>query len=117
MAEHDHEHEIEERILRQQLSELENQMVALDNRRAELEMVKTSIQDLKDKKDSEILVPVGAGILMLGKVVDDKNLLINIGANIIVQKTMEESNQLVDEQIRELDKLQDSLRKELEHFM
>jgi prefoldin subunit 5 len=54
---------------------------------------------------------------MLGKVVDDKNLLINIGSNIIVQKTMEESNQLVDEQIRELDKLQDSLRKELERFM
>lgn len=117
MAEHKHEHEIEEQIFRQQLSELENQMVALENRKAELEIVKQSISEIKSRKDSEILVPIGAGILINGKIIDEKNLLVNIGANIIVKKTADEAKQLVEEQIKELTKLQDSLRKELERFV
>jgi len=109
-------HEIDERVIRQQISEVENQVVALENKKAELELIKQSIDDLKNKKDSEIFVPIGAGILMHGKIVDDKNLLVNIGANVIVQRTTEETRQLIDEQIKEITKMQDSLKRELGHF-
>jgi len=117
MDEHDHDHNVEEMIFRQQVSELENQLVALENRRSELEIVKQSITDMKHQKDREIMIPVGAGVMILGKIVDEKNILVNIGANVVVPRTSDEAKKLIEEQLDEINKLQDSLKKELERFM
>jgi prefoldin alpha subunit len=117
MAEHDHDHNVEEMIFRQQVAEIENQLVAFENRRSELEVVKQSLADMKHQKDREIMIPVGAGVMVLGKIVDEKNILVNIGANVVVQKTSEEAKKLVEEQLEEINKILDSLKKELERFM
>ena len=109
----DHEHRIREEIIMQQLAEVENQITTIESRKAELESVKQSIDDLSRQKNKDILFPIGAGVLAQGKLTDEQSLLINIGASVLIPKSTEEAKQLIDEQIRELAKLQDSLRREL----
>lgn len=108
--------EYEERVKMQQLSEIENQLAMLEEKKAELEMIKQSIDSLKNQKDKDIIIPIGAGILATGKLTDDKNLLVNVGANVLIPKKTEEAKQLIEEQIQEIGRLHDSLKKELEHY-
>lgn len=116
MEKHKHEKIIEENIIREHIAEIENQLISLENRRLELELIKQSIDELKKHKDKEIMVPIGAGVLMLGKIVDENNVLINIGSNVFIQKNSEDAKVLIEEQIKEIDAMKESLRKELEKF-
>jgi prefoldin alpha subunit len=113
MKEEEFESQFREQLLMQHASELEGQIVALENKKTELQIIKQSLSDLSKQKGKDILFPVGSGILAHGKIADTKELLINVGANVVLPKSVEEAKQLIDEQVEEISKLQDSLRKEL----
>ena len=107
---------LEAEMLRRRFAEIENQLVSIEQKRLELEVIKGSIDDIKGHKDEEIMIPLGSGVLIKGKIVDDSKFLINVGANVILEKTASEAKKIIDEQIKELGTAEEMLQKELKNL-
>ncbi len=81
----------------------EEERSVLEERKMELLLIKSSLDEIKENK--EIFVSLGAGIFLKAKILNTNKLLVNVGNNVFVEKTPEEIKKLIDEQIEEIDKL------------
>jgi len=124
---HEHEHEeddmegqrrmLEQQILQQKLMEIESQLNQIEQKKQELAMVAESISSLKGKDEAEIMVPIGMGVLGKARLLDSNEFLVNIGSNVVVKKSAEETRQLIEAQISELDRARELFEKELERIL
>jgi len=108
---------LESEILKSHINELEKQLSDINSKKAELEYLKNSLSKLKGQKGKEILLPFGAGVLVQGKIIDDSKVLVNVGSNVLVEKSIEEAKKIVDSQIKELDSLSNLIEKEIEKYV
>lgn len=73
---------------------------------AELSMVKDSLEQVGSlAQENEILVPLGAESFVRAKVVDTQNVIIGIGAEVAVKKTIAQAKQDVENRAKELEKV------------
>jgi prefoldin alpha subunit len=117
-----HEHKEEERalmaqLMQQQVAEIEEQLAQIDAKKLELQTVLDSINDLKKHTNAEMLVPIGSGVLVKAELKDGEAFLVNVGANIIVEKTAAEAHDAVMVQTGELDRAREMFMKELEKLI
>jgi prefoldin alpha subunit len=108
---------LEQQILQQRLMEMETQLNQIEQKKEELHMVVDSLNSLKGKDNAEIMVPIGMGVLGKARLLDSNEFLVNIGSNVVVTKGAEETKQLVEAQIAELDKAKELFEKELERIL
>ncbi|MFC1691192.1 prefoldin subunit alpha [Nanoarchaeota archaeon] len=93
----------EMQILEAQLQEFQKQVQKLEQQGLEIEMVKDSLGDFKGKKiGDELLVPITNGIFAKAQIKNTKELIVNVGANVAVTKSIENTNKLLDEQREEI---------------
>jgi prefoldin alpha subunit len=64
-----------------------------------------------------MLVPIGSGVLVKAELKDGEAFLVNVGANIIVEKTAAEAHDAVMVQTGELDRAREMFMKELEKLI
>jgi prefoldin alpha subunit len=81
----------------------EEQAALLENRRVELLLIKASLEDLKE--GSDLLIPLGVGIYAKAKLSDANEFLVNVGSNVIVKKSLDEVKEMIDKEIKEIEKL------------
>lgn len=94
--------------------QLHKQVEAIHQKLAELEVIKESVADIgKVPVGNEVLVPVSKGIFIKANLKDNKNVILNVGGNTAVEKTLPDASRIVDEQIREIKKLNDTMVKEM----
>lgn len=106
---------MEHQLLGQQIKQLENQLQTIENQIMEINVVGQGIDSLKKTKTgTEILVPVSSGIFLKGGLVNNQKLLINVGAGVVVEKTIEGAKQLLRNQLDELDKLRNQIIAQLQ---
>ena len=72
---------------------------------------KEYINQLKEYKDKEILVPMTSSLYIPGKYADVKKLTIEIGANFFVETTIEKADKFCDRKIESLKKNMDEIDK------
>ena len=81
----------------------------------ELRMANATLEGLKkEQKGSTILVPLGGGSYMKAKIEDAERLIIGIGANVAVEKTVNAAQEDVGTRILELEKVRTALQQQLE---
>ncbi|MDA4128769.1 MAG: prefoldin subunit alpha [Thaumarchaeota archaeon] len=73
---------------------------ALIEGRSALEAIKT----LSDSKPEEVLIPVGGGALVRSPPPDVSRVLVNVGANLVIEKTREEATAFLEERVKEIEK-------------
>ena len=96
---------MELQLLQQDFTQLQNNVQTIEQQLAEVELIKKSLDDFsKQKKDSESLMALANGIFAEAKILNVKHLLVNVGSNVVVKKTVPETIQLIDEQSKELEK-------------
>jgi prefoldin alpha subunit len=122
--EHEHKHDKQEeenrlmaQLVQQQVAEMEDQVAHIESKKLELQMVIDSINELKDKQRAEMLVPIGSGVLARAELVDTDNFLVNVGANIVVEKSGKEAQDAIKTQLGELDRAKEMFIKELEKMI
>ncbi|MFH1073373.1 MAG: prefoldin subunit alpha [Nanoarchaeota archaeon] len=99
----DNKNMIEAQMLNQQLEQLQQYLQNLDTQLNEIQAVKQSLEDFgKLKGGEELLVPLTNGIFFPGKMVDNTKLLVNVGDNTVVEKTVQETIQLIGKQQSEM---------------
>jgi len=98
--------------------EIEQIEVALENvssQLLELEKFGTDIGSFEKAKNSEILSSLGKGVYIKSKIME-KEFFVDVGSNVIVKKTPEETLLVIKEQIKRLMEVRLHLSSQLESY-
>ena len=99
------------------LKELQKNIQAIDEQVMEVVSVVQALNDLKKvKAGTQALVPISPGIFVNAELKDNDELLINVGANVTVKKSVEETKQMLDSRMVELKNQKQEFLKELEEL-
>lgn len=87
-------------ILEQQLKQVNQQLLSMDNQILELQRIKDNLDDIsKTKTNTELLVALGGGVFSKAELKDNNTVLVNVGANIIVEKDIASSKGIINNQM------------------
>ncbi len=101
-------------MLSQQMKQAEEQVATFDNQLMELETVKQSLTELGTvKKGADLFVPASGGIFVKATIQDTDKLLVNVGSNIVVAKTVKQTVGMIEEQITEIGKLRTQVSEQM----
>ena len=90
-------------MLQQQIESLSQQMEMLSQQQGELLSSRNALGELnKSAVGSEILAPIANGIFLKGSLGDNQKLVVNVGANTTVEKTIPEVIVILEEQSKEI---------------
>ena len=90
-------------FLQQQLEQISQHLEMLNQQNAELDISINAVTELgKTKIDNELLAPIADGIFLKGELKDNKKLIINVGMNITVERTVPEVVKLLENQKSQL---------------
>lgn len=95
-------------MLEQQANEIKQQIEAVDSQIIELENLRLSLERIENKKNGEMLAPLGRGIFLKTEIKDNK-ILVNVGSKILVKKSFSETKEIIGNQIEEMKKLKSNL--------
>ncbi|MEM4245165.1 MAG: prefoldin subunit alpha [Candidatus Nanoarchaeia archaeon] len=106
---------LELQILNQQIRQLQQHIANLENQVMELEVLEDNLEEIKKVKEGgEILVSLGAGIFAKANLKDNKKVIMNVGANTMVKKEIDEAKKIVKDQIDQVKDLIEDITLELE---
>lgn len=106
---------LEYKILFQQLQKLQQQIGAVEQHLGELSKIQESVEEIsKIKKDSETFIPLGSGLFLKGKIIDNEKILMNVGAGICMEKSVKEAVETVQKQTKEIENLLSQLENDSE---
>ncbi len=85
-------------MIKQQLGQMDQQRAQINARLMDAEAAAKTIADMKDTDGAlDILVPVGGGMFSKATVSDAGKLIVHVGADIAVEKSLPEAKALMDE--------------------
>jgi len=109
---------LEFQMLEQQLKELEDYSLKIKEQLNNALGVEEALKDFKKlEKGKEILAPVGEGIFLKAKLVDNKNLKINIGSDCVVTKSVKEVENLIKKEREEIEKVYKNIMDEIQKIL
>lgn len=100
-------------LYKNQAEVLQQQVEAIQASLAEVETLKSTLEDIKDEKSLETLVPVGAGSFMNAEIKKTDEIIMSVGAGVAIKKSAEEAKETLASQKEELN---DSLDKMLNNL-
>jgi prefoldin alpha subunit len=93
----------------------------IENIDAQLTEMSNTAEALKEfdklKNNDEILFPVANGIFAKGKLTDNKTLKINIGSDVIVEKSVIDTINMMEAQAKEIENYKVEVVSQLQKFM
>jgi prefoldin alpha subunit len=97
--------------LEKRMQEIQNQLEQTNEQYHEIKYIIDSFDEVKTlKKGDDLLVPIFNGIFLKAKLTEDaKDLLINIGENTVVHKTIPDTIKMFEEQAKEIKQTQTQL--------
>ncbi len=105
-------------LLVQQIKQMEKQLEQMESQLQAIEEINTSLQAfLKVKADTPILFPLQNGIFAEARLGESKNLRVNVGADTVVEKTPEETVQLLENQKKEIMHQRDHALKDFQEMV
>ena len=108
---------MEYKAIDEHIKQLQKQLEVLTSHLVEMYSTYASLEDLdKIKKDKEIFVPISSGIFAKGAIKDTSELLVNVGANVVVSKDIASAKKLIQHQIEEMKKVHKRMLEELQNM-
>lgn len=105
-------------MLENQLRQIEQQIALIDQQITHQNEVSQNIGDLKKiSKGTESFLPLAEDIFVKTKIVDNENLLINVGGKTILKKSNEEVKVIIQKQIGKLNSLRREFGLEIDQIL
>jgi len=93
------------RYLEDRMKTVQTQILSIDRISVELSVSLSSLEEMKDlKEDKDSLFPLGGGIIAKGILKKSDTVLVDVGAGATVEKTVEETIELLKEREKTLRK-------------
>jgi len=81
---------------------------------AELRISNVTLEGLeKEKKGTQLFVPVGGGSYVKAKLEDTKQIIVGIGADVAVEKSLKEAKAEVETRLSEMEKTREAMSQQL----
>ena len=94
---------MEYQLLIQQLQQLHENINTLERHIIDLAALGESLNSIEGaKKNQEVLMPFGGGIFLRGMLADSEKVVMNVGANVCVEKTTNDSKAAINNQAEEI---------------
>lgn len=91
------------KVLQQQQQQLQEYLEALHSQQRELENSINGIKELSEVTlETEVLASIANGIFVKTKLKDNSLLIVNVGANVTVEKSLSEVLTLLEQQAKDL---------------
>ena len=101
---------MEYQVLEQQVKQVEEQNQTLQKQIEDLNGIKEAIESMeKTKVGSELFVPISAGIFVKAEIKENTELLVNVGDNVVVPKSIKDAIKLVEKQEQEILKYKETM--------
>lgn len=105
-------------ILDYQIKQLQKVMESIDSQLVEMDNTIKALKEFeKLENDSEILFPVANGIFAKGKLTDNKLLRINIGSDVVVEKSVDETVKMMQTQLIDIENYKTEVVIQLQKFI
>ncbi len=88
--------------LQQEANQIAEQIELIDKNTIEIQKLRFGIEELKEAEKKEALANIGKGIYIPVEIKNDK-LKIEIGKGILVEKTIDDTIKLINEQVKKLE--------------
>ncbi|HYD03606.1 MAG TPA: prefoldin subunit alpha [Alphaproteobacteria bacterium] len=104
----------EMQVLSYQLKQLQSIMDSIETQLKDVKNTIDALNGFKDlKEEDEVLFPLANGIFAKGKLTDNKSLSINIGSNIVVEKSIDDTIQMMNVQAEDMEKYKTEITSQL----
>lgn len=100
-------------IFEQQITQVQDQLRVIEQAMFDMNTIFAGLGELIGKKNEEIMAPIGRGIFVKAKLLEE-NLLVDVGGNNFVKKTIPETKELISGQIEKLKLSKKGLESQLE---
>ncbi len=89
----------------QQIEILTEQLSMIEQQRIEAAAAIETLRAIQENEDATVLLPVGGGALLRVKVLDTGHAIVNIGADVSVERSTEDAANYLEGRITELEAL------------
>lgn len=101
---------VESRFLEEAVNELQSRINMINAALTELRVSSMTLEGLeKEKKDAQLFVPIGGGSYVKARLETAKKVVVGIGADVAVERTMKEAKEELEVRISELEKTREAL--------
>ena len=102
-------------MFEQQIQAIHQQMQAVEQAILELSSISQGLEEMKGKKDQEILAQIGRGIFVKAKLLSEE-LVVDVGGKNFVEKDIPHTQTIIDDQLLKLKEIQEDLSGNLEQI-
>ncbi len=102
-------------MFEKQIGELQQQIEAVERGIIDLTSLNFGLEELKGSTGKEIFAPFGKGIFVKAKLISEE-LNVDVGEGNLVKKSIPETKQLIEEQIKKLEQVKEELQDNLEEL-
>jgi len=104
-------------MLQQQMEQVSQHLEMFNQQIAELDISISAVKELETaEKDNELLAPIADGIFFKAKLIDNQKLVVNVGSNVTVERTVPEVVVLLKEQKKETSKRMQEADEVMQHI-
>jgi prefoldin alpha subunit len=101
-----------------QIKQIEEQMIQIEEQMLEVGFLIENLSEIKNiKAGEEILVPLANGIFIKARIADLNSLKVNVGSGVVVDKTLDETIEMLKEQIKNIEKYKDEIFSHLQQMI
>ena len=101
---------LESRFLEEAVNELQSRINMTNAAITELRVSSITLEGLeKEKKDAQLFVPIGGGSYVKARLETAKKVVVGIGADVAVERTVKEAKEELEVRIAELEKTREAL--------
>ena len=105
---------VEIRLLEGTGETLQNRLNMIEGALTDLHIAQSTLQGIKDQKpDLQLLIPVGGNTYVKAKLDDPKTVITGIGADVALEKGIDEAQESMNTQLTEFEKVRASLQQQL----
>ena len=106
---------IQFQMFEQQMQNIQQQLQAVEQAIVDMGRLNLVLDELKGGVGKEIVAPIGKGIFAKANL-SSEELLVDIGEGNIIQKTIPQTKELIQEQIKKLEHAREELNKAMEEI-
>ena len=95
---------LELKFLEQKINQVNEQILELEKQSLTFNLLSENLEDIQKTKTGEkIFVPLGSGLFIESQLKDNKEVLINIGSDVLIKKDISEARVFIKEQIGQIE--------------
>jgi len=107
---------MELQMLEQHAKRVQQQIEMLEKQTEELLATKQAISEIGTvKPNTDVLIPLAGGIFAKAILTDSQSLLVNAGADTVVEKKLADVQRILDDQLNDIHQINAELAGQLEH--